>query len=292
MTRRAAASSMPHGAEPAQDPGWPVEPRQRIFGVMEYRGGMREPGASSTAMSDAATRGMPSMVWRAGQTRRFEMIRSLVELDAAHVLDIGCGIGAYSERMAQDGALAFGTEIELDRAGEAAKTGTAVACAAAESLPFADASFDTVLSHEVLEHVADDRLAAQEMARVLRPGGRAVIFVPNRWWPFETHGVLWRGRYRFGNAPLVNYLPDSLRNRLAPHVRVYTGASLRALFEGLPVDVVHATQVFPGFDKLNARRPKAAALVRRACYAVERTPGRHLGLSHLLVLQRRGESSG
>ena len=69
--------------------------------------------------------------------------------------------------------------------------------------------------------------------RVLKPGGRLVVFVPNRLWLFETHGVYWRGVYHFGNIPLVNWLPDALRNKLAPHVRAYTGKQLRALFDGI-----------------------------------------------------------
>ena len=100
--------------------------------------------------------------------------------------------------------------------------------AAGERLPFPDDSFDLILSHEVLEHVADDRQAVEEMRPRAAPGGRAVIFVPNRGYPFETHGIYWRGRYHFGNIPLVNYLPRRWRDRLAPHVRVYSGATWSA----------------------------------------------------------------
>ncbi|NIU60939.1 MAG: methyltransferase domain-containing protein, partial [Pseudomonas stutzeri] len=53
-----------------------------------------------------------------------------------------------------------------------------------ERLPFPDATFDVVFSHEVLEHVADDRACVAEMVRVTRPGGRIVVFVPNRLYPF------------------------------------------------------------------------------------------------------------
>lgn len=46
------------------------------------------------------------------------------------------------------------------------------------ALPFADAAFDTVICSHVLEHIEDDRQAMRELARVLRPRGRAIIMVP------------------------------------------------------------------------------------------------------------------
>ena len=91
-----------------------------------------------------------------------------------------------------------------------------------EKLPFPDDYFDLVLSHEVLEHVQDDQQAINEILRVLKPGGRLILFVPNRGYPFETHGIFWKGKYRFGNKLFVNYLPKKWRDKLAPHVRAYT----------------------------------------------------------------------
>ena len=108
-------------------------------------------------------------------------------------------------------------------------------CGAGEHLPFPCDYFDLILSHEVLEHVQDDRAAICEMVRVLRSGGRLALFCPNRGYPFETHGIYWRGRYHFGNIPLVNWLPRRWRDRLAPHVHVYTRRDLETLFAGLPV---------------------------------------------------------
>ena len=118
------------------------------------------------------------------------------------------------------------------------------------------------------------------------PGGRLTLFCPNRLYPFETHGHYWRGQYHFGNTPLINWLPNPLRNRLAPHVRAYTSAGLLGLFAGQPVRVVHHSIVYPGFDNVVARRPGLGRMVRRVLYALEHTPLQAFGLSHFLVLER------
>jgi len=233
-----------------------------------------------------ATRGEPSYVWRAGQERRFHKVRCWVPLRGQRVLDVGCGVGMYTAAFLRETPHVFGVEIERERAMEARGCVPGVVQAAGERVPFPDGAFDVVFSHEVLEHVADDRACVVEMVRVTRPGGRIVVFVPNRLYPFETHGVFWRGRYHFGNAPLVNWLPTSLRNRLAPHVRAYTAGGLRRLFDGLPVRVVHHTQVFPGYDNIVARAPALGRALRAATYALERTPLCTFGLSHLLVVER------
>lgn len=242
----------------------------------------------SQPSNDAARLGEPSYVWRFGQDRRLAMIERWGRLaEARAVIDIGTGVGMYLQRFAARVPRAVGTEYDFERAREAAAHGV-VATAAAEALPFPTNSFDLALSHEVLEHVQDDRQALAEMVRVLRPGGRAVIFVPNRLWFFETHGIFWRGHYHFGNIPLVNYLPDPLRNRLAPHVRAYTAAGLRALARDLPAQIIHHSQLFPGYDKLARRRPVVGRVARAVTYAAERSPARIVGLSHLLVLEKRG----
>jgi SAM-dependent methyltransferase len=214
------------------------------------------------------------------------------------VLDAGCGVGMYTAAFLRETPHVFGVEIERERALEARAHAAGVVQSCGERLPFPSGAFDVVFSHEVLEHVADDRACAVEMVRVtrrpeMRPefvegraGGRIVVFVPNRLYPFETHGFFWRGRYRFGNAPLVNWLPNPLRKRLAPHVRAYTAHGLRRLFEGLPVRIIHHARVFPGYDRIAARAPALGRLVRAITYTLERTPLAVFGLSHLLVLER------
>ncbi len=112
------------------------------------------------------------------------------------------------------------------------------------------------------------------------------IFVPNRGYPFETHGVYWRGRYHFGNIPLVNYLPRRLRNRLAPHVRVYSGADLQRLFTGLPVRILQRTIIFGAYDNIIARSPRLGNVLRALLHRLENTPLRILGLSHFWVVEK------
>lgn len=235
----------------------------------------------------AAERGVPSLVWRAGQERRLAMIRAAAgdRLAGGAVLDVGCGVGAYGAALRAHTPRVFGVEVEGTYAREAAAMGHVVQ-ALGEQLPFADNRFDLVLSHEVIEHIADDRACVREMVRVLKPGGRLVLFCPNRLYPFETHGHYWRGVYHFGNTPLVNYLPDPLRDRLVPHVRAYTSAGLRRLFRGLPVRILVHTQIYPGYDNLVARRPTLGRILRWLSYRLEHTPLRRWGLSHFLVVEK------
>ena len=238
----------------------------------------------------AAERGVPSQVWRAGQERRLRMIREAAgQRCKGTVLVDGCGVGMYLTRLAEDARQAVGLDIEHERAVEAHQRADLVVCAAGEDLPLPSNHFDLVLSHEVLEHVQDDRQSVCEIVRVLKPGGRLVLFCPNRGYPFETHGIYWRGKYRFGNIPLVNYLPRRWRNRLAPHVRVYSAGDLQKLFDHLPVKFIQRTMIFGAYDNLIQRFGLAGKALRFVLQAMEKTPLRVLGLSHFWVVEKTGE---
>jgi SAM-dependent methyltransferase len=242
---------------------------------------------SERSLEKAALRGEPSYVWRAGQQRRLEMI-----LDAAGgringpILENGCGVGMYVQHLAQHAGRVVGLEYDFERAAEAARRSPEIVNAAGEHLPFSGASFDFILSHEVLEHVRDDRAALEEMLRVLKPEGRIAVFCPNRGYPFETHGIYWRGKYSFGNKAFVNYLPRAWRNRLAPHVRVYTYGDLVRLFAGLPVRFVERTVIFGAYDNIIARTGALGRVLRSVLQFFERTPLRVLGLSHYWVVEK------
>jgi len=246
-----------------------------------------------TAQGDkAAVLGHPSYVWRFGQERRLRLIDRYAPLQDKTILDVGCGLGTYVERFREFSDRAYGIDIEVERVVEGGKSVPNLLAAAAEALPFADTSFDILVLHEVLEYVRYDRQATEEAYRLLKPGGRIVIFAPNRLYPFETHGIWWRGEYRFGNFPLVNYLPHSLRERLCPHVRTYTLGDLHQLLSNLEHKIVVERQVFPGYDNISARRPQLASALRRITYFLEGMPLRIFGLSHFMVVEKPATALG
>lgn len=237
--------------------------------------------------SKAALRGEPSYIWRAGQDRRLSIIREAAgERASGNVLVDGCGVGSYLVRLSENATFCVGLDIEIERAIEAHGKGPSTVGGAGEFLPFPSSSFDLVLSHEVLEHVQNDQQTINEIVRVLKPGGRLVLFVPNRGYPFETHGIYWRGKYHFGNIPLVNYLPRSLRDRLAPHVNIYTRNDLGRLFSGHPVRLIHRSVIFGAYDNIISSHPRLGKALRAILQGFEKTPLRGLGLSHVWVVEK------
>ncbi len=231
--------------------------------------------------------GHPSYVWRFGQDRRLNLIRRYVPLENRRILDVGCGVGTYVRKFRQFSTDVHGVDVDVDKVAKASATLPNILTAPAEVLPYPDDSFDVVLLHEVIEHVDDDARAVAEATRVVAPGGRVVIYAPNRLYPFETHGAYFGGHFVFGLIPLVNYLPDALRKHFCPHVRAYTSGSLRALFAGLPVRVVVHAGVYPGFDNIAARNRLLASALRRVLYGLENTPLQRFGLSHFLVVEKQ-----
>jgi len=95
-----------------------------------------------------------------------------------NILDVGCGTGANLEMLSQ-----FGEAEGVDVSGEALSFCRGrglmnVKQGAAEALPYQADSFDLVTGLDVVEHLDDDLVGLKEMRRVLRSGGRTLLFVP------------------------------------------------------------------------------------------------------------------
>ena len=99
-----------------------------------------------------------------------EYLRRQRDVVRGRLLDLGAGNQPYAAWYAPRSDVAVSTDI-TPHPGLSALSG-------AESLPFADASFDTVLATEVLEHVTDLGRTVDEICRVLAPGGCVIVTVP------------------------------------------------------------------------------------------------------------------
>ena len=95
-----------------------------------------------------------------------------------NILDVGCGTGANLEMLAQFGA-AEGVDLSAEALSFCQERGLRnVKQGEAEALPYDAESFDLVTGLDVVEHLDDDLAGLKEMRRVLRRGGRALLFVP------------------------------------------------------------------------------------------------------------------
>ena len=92
------------------------------------------------------------------------------------VLEVGCGQGHLTKALAEQGLDIVGIDAN-PQAPEVAATDL-VRCMPAESLAFGDRTFDAIVSVHAIEHIPLLEQAIAEMARVLKPGGRAVFVYP------------------------------------------------------------------------------------------------------------------
>ncbi|HZE67963.1 MAG TPA: class I SAM-dependent methyltransferase [Pyrinomonadaceae bacterium] len=133
------------------------------------------------------------------------------------ILDVGCGTGANLEMLERFGD-AEGVDVSSEALTFCRDRGlNNVRQGEAERLPFADSSFDLVTALDVVEHLDDDQAGLREIYRVLRPGGRALLFVP-------AFMFLW-----------------GVQDDVSNHRRRYTLASLQQAVESSGLAVERAT---------------------------------------------------
>jgi SAM-dependent methyltransferase len=205
-------------------------------------------------------------------------------------LDCGCCDGSYTAALAAAGAkAAIGVEIDVDRAsgaGAGADGGAGAArflAGSSERLPFPGGSFDGVLLNEVLEHVGDQDATLAEITRVLRPGGRLVLFSPNRWFPFEGHGMRMGPREIPFPVPLLPWLP---RRATAPvmQARNYWPGELATLVRGAGLEVQSVDWALPLLSHYRWVPRRIAEWYRAAVPRIERSAVlRRFGVSTLVL---------
>jgi len=101
---------------------------------------------------------------------------------ATRVLDVGCGAGYGTQYLSATVSDITGTDMSEQALAyaQANYPGIRFVPASGDSLPFASASFDAVVSFQVIEHIADAKAYVRELHRVIRPGGLLYLTTPNR----------------------------------------------------------------------------------------------------------------
>lgn len=134
--------------------------------------------------------------FRAGEVDRVigEVMANGISLDGKLVVDFGCNDGALTSQYLQFGAArVIGLDIDPDAVARARAlrddARLTFATCSGDSLPLDAESCDVVISYDVFEHVAQPAVAAREIARILRPGGRALVGTQGWYHPFAPH--LW-----------------------------------------------------------------------------------------------------
>lgn len=107
------------------------------------------------------------------------LLRGTWIIPSGRILDVGCGNGAFLYKMREAGMEAHGVELSRDGCAAARKLGLDVRCGTLEQQRYPANHFDVITLNHVFEHVPDPLDTLKELKRILKPGGRIIIAVPN-----------------------------------------------------------------------------------------------------------------
>ena len=174
------------------------------------------------------------------------------------LLEVGCGMGTDLLQFARGGARVTGVDltsrsIEISRHHlELYGASGDFATADAETLPFADESFDVVYSNGVLHHTPDTARAVREIHRVLRPGGLARVMLYHRnswnyWFEIFLHRGLVRGQLLRGHTPeeIMGRYIEVNNGQGRPLVKVYSrrhALKLFSMFSEVKIEINQLTR--------------------------------------------------
>ncbi|MEH6719132.1 MAG: class I SAM-dependent methyltransferase [Aurantimonas endophytica] len=229
--------------------------------------------------------------YRLGKLKKMGLLRGVW-------LDCGCADGGYTEALVAWGAArAIGVDPEQSRIDQAnlrkqeneatsgRRPGLTEYHCSTDNFPLSDASVDAALMNEVLEHVSDETATLREIRRVLRPGGHIVVISPNRWFPFEGHGMQFLGRDFGFPVPVLPWLPSAWSSRVMA-ARNYWPHELRDVVAAAGFEIELVDYVLPVFEYYRWLPKSAISAYRRMMPLIEKTPLRKFGVSTLVLARR------
>lgn len=125
----------------------------------------------------------------------YDLVWELLEPDGSLILDVGCGTAPFAAFAAEREARVLSLDLADNALRKAHERGRGpLILAQGERLPLRDAAFSRVVCLGNLEHFLDPEQGARELARVLTPGGRAVVMLPNAYYSGDLWKLLLTGR--------------------------------------------------------------------------------------------------
>lgn len=129
----------------------------------------------------------PAVFYRALAADSTEQLGQYVDLGGKTVLDVGGGPGYFRDAFRASGSTYYALDADVGELSGLGDIGSGTVIGSGMQLPFADGSVDVCYSSNVLEHVADPWLMAEEMVRVTRPGGITFISYTVWYGPWGGH---------------------------------------------------------------------------------------------------------
>ncbi len=242
--------------------------------------------------------GAPTAKTRSDYTvsSRLGLISKYYDLSGKRILDLGCGNGVYTSEIAKMADSVLGIEANEEHLQDAIRLkeeeiieNLEFRCCRIENMD-CDEKFDVVIMIEVLEHVFDEDAVLQKVRECLVDDGHLILFVPNKLYPFETHGMRIFGKniHFKGSVPFLSWAPRFIRKHVVDE-RIYTKRHLKRLLLNNGFEVLAFDYFLPPLDLINQN---VAGHVRRSLKFIERTPLKIFGISVFCLARKRDSIKG
>ncbi len=205
-------------------------------------------------------------------------------------LDVGCGNGAQTVLFAKHFDRWTAVDVEDNRLEEfrqelhrgeykAANAPHEILRYDGDRIPLEDNSVDVLTCIEVIEHTKNDSATIAELLRVLKPGGTAIITVPNKWWIFETHGAN-LPLLPWNRVPFFSWLPKPIHSKFAK-ARIYRKSQIEKLIHDAGFRIAKSLYITAPMDMLKPERLQSA--VRNTLFRNDETGFPFLSTSVMIV---------